>query len=132
MHPKEFRYSPEHIWLKDEGNGQFRIGITYHYQGQLKSVVYLDLPGVGSALRCGEPFGAIESSKINTDLISPISGTVTAVNDAVTAKPGLINKDPYGAGWLMLAHSPGTNAGTSLLSADEYLAAVSSEAEAGQ
>ena len=131
MHPKELKYSLEHIWLKDEGGGQFRLGITYRYQEQLKSVVYLELPNAGSEIRCGEPFGTIESSKASTDLTSPVSGTVIASNASVVGKPGLINKDPYGEGWLVLIQAQDANAGRALLSASEYLAATSNNTDSG-
>ena len=127
MHPKELRYSPEHIWLKDEGEGRFRLGLTYRYQEQVKSVVYLELPGTRYELRRGEPFGAIESSKVSTDLISPIDGVVITANTSVAEKPGLVNKDPYGEGWLVLVQSSDTKTGQTFMSADEYLAAVSGE-----
>ncbi len=129
MHPKELRYSLEHIWLKDEGSGQFRLGITYRYQDQLKSVVYLELPSTGSNVRRGEPFGTIESSKASTDLTSPISGTVIAANASVVGKPGLVNKDPYGEGWLVLIQASDADAAHSLMSASEYLAATSNKAD---
>jgi len=131
MHPQELKYSPEHLWLKNEGNGQFRLGVTDRYQLQIKSVVYLELPQAGRTLQCGEPFGAIESSKVSTDLVSPVDGTVVAMNAAVIANPSLINKDPYGEGWLVLVQLPGAEISQSLLSADEYLASVSNEAETG-
>jgi len=131
MHPKELRYSPEHIWLRDEGSGQFRLGITYRYQEQLKALVYLELPPAGRELKCGEPFGAIESSKASVDLISPIDGTVVVANAAAIQKPGLVNADPYGEGWLVLVRSPEAGGGKSLMSADAYLAAISRETESG-
>jgi len=131
MHPKELKYSLEHIWLKDEGNCQFRLGFTYRYQEQIKSLVYLELPPVGHELKHGEPFGAIESSKVSTDLISPVDGVVSAVNTALVGKPGLVNRDPYGEGWLMLVQLPDTGAVSNLLSADQYLAAASNEADTG-
>ncbi len=124
MHPKDLKYSPEHLWLKEEGDGRFRLGITYRYQEQLKSVVYLDLPRSGAALKRGQPFGAIESSKISTDLIMPISGSVIEANAAVIEKPGLVNKDPYGAGWLMVIQPGAANELKKLWSADQYLAAT--------
>ena len=131
MHPKELRYSLEHVWIKDEGDNQFRLGLTYRYQEQIKSVVYLELPSTGSILKHDEPFGAIESSKISTDIISPINGTVIAANSAVLEKPGLINKDPYGAGWLLLIQASDMKEVTSLLTASEYLAAATGDAGAG-
>ncbi len=127
MHPKELKYSPEHLWVKDEGEGRFRLGVTYRYQEQIKSVVYLELPRPGAELKQGEPFGAIESSKVSTDLTSPLSGTVLEVNDAAVDKPGLVNKEPYGQGWLVLLQSSCADELKTLLSADEYLEATAGE-----
>ncbi len=127
MHPRDLKYSPEHIWIKDEGNGRLRLGLTYRYQEQIKSVVFLELPRVGAELRRGEPFGAIESSKVSADITAPVSGTVAEVNSAVIEKPGLVNKDPYGEGWLMVIQPSAPGELRSLLSAAEYLAATSNE-----
>jgi len=131
MHPDGLKYSPQHIWLKDEGNGNLRLGITYYYQEQLKSVVFLELPGVGAELKRGEPFATIESSKVSTDLTSPVSGTVIDANLSVTEKPGLINKDPYGQGWLLVVRPSQPDELKSLLSAAKYLAIASGEAGEG-
>lgn len=131
MDPKELMYSHEHIWLKDEGSRQFRMGLTYRYQEQIKSLVYLELPQVGCEVVCGEPFGAVESSKVSTDLVSPVDGAVTAVNDAVVAKPGLVNRDPYGEGWLVVVQIPEGKEAPYLLSSDQYLAAVTSDDKGG-
>ena len=131
MHPDGLKYSPQHIWLKDEGNGNLRLGITYYYQEQLKSVVFLELPGVGAELKLGEPFATIESSKVSTDLTSPVSGTVIDANLSVTEKPGLINKDPYGQGWLLVVRPSQPDELKSLLSAAKYLAIASGEAGEG-
>jgi glycine cleavage system H protein len=127
MHPKELSYSPDHLWLKSEGDGRYRLGITCHYQDKIKSVVFLDLPQAGARLTRGEPFGAIESSKISTDLISPFTGKVLEVNTLVMEKPGLVNKDPYGQGWLVDARPDSPGDMPPLLSAEEYLAAAALE-----
>ena len=131
MHPRDLKYTPEHLWLRDEGQGRFRAGITYRYQEEIKSVVYLDLPRVGLELRRGEPFGALESSKVSTDLTSPISGKVVEVNSAVVEKPGLVNKDPYGAGWLIVIRAGAPDEIKMLLSAEQYLAASGANIDKG-
>ena len=127
MHPENLKYSPDHLWLKEEACGQVRLGLTYHYQDKIKSVVFLDLPRVGTRVAHGEPFGVIESSKISTDLISPVTGIVTEANTAVLDKPGLVNKDPYGQGWLIVVRLDDPAALQSLLSSAQYLAAAASE-----
>jgi glycine cleavage system H protein len=122
MHPNELMYSSQNIWLKIENDGLLRLGITYHYQGQLKNIVFLELRGVSSQIILGEPFGTIESSKTSSDLISPISGKVVGVNPAVLDKPGLINKEPYGHGWMILVQPDKSEGLQSLLSSKEYVA----------
>ncbi len=129
MHPENLKYSSDHIWLKEEGEGRYRLGLTYYYQEKIKSVVFLDLPRAGAKLTRGEPFGAIESSKISTDLISPVTGTVIEANPAVLDKPGLVNKDPYGQGWLITIQPDATGELKSLLSSSQYLASASSGIE---
>jgi glycine cleavage system H protein len=129
MHPDNLLYSPEHLWLRDEGNGFYRAGITYRYQDRIKSVVFVDLPEIGSELIRGEPLGAIESSKISTDIMSPISGAVVDVNRSVIEKPGLINKDPYGDGWLLLVQPADSSEIESLWFAAEYLKSTAEQNE---
>ena len=132
MHPKDLKYSPCHLWLKSENDGLYRMGITHYYQEKIKSIVFLDLPGAGTSLTLGEPFGAMESSKISSDIISPLTGSVVSVNASVVQKPGLVNKDPYGEGWLMVVRPSKPGELSLLLSADEYLAAASSDTGGGQ
>lgn len=124
MHPDNLLYSPEHIWLKKEDDGNVRLGITYHYQAQLKNIVYLDLPEVGAQLQRSQPFASLESSKSAVDLPSPVSGTVIETNKALQGKPGVVNKDPYGEGWMLLVKPTTTGEINSLLSADKYVASV--------
>ncbi len=120
MHPKELRYSPEHVWVKPEGE-HVRLGLTDFYQGQLHSIVYVELPPPGRELQRGAPFGSIESSKTTSDLVSPLSGRVLQTNAALAEKPGLINKEPYGAGWLLLVKPGKPEELKSLLTAEAYL-----------
>lgn len=129
MHPDNLLYSPENLWLRDEGNGLYRAGMTYRYQDRLKSVVFIDLPKLGSEIVRGEPLGVVESSKISTDIVSPISGAVMDVNQNVIDKPGLINKEPYGEGWLLLIQPSDTSEVESLWSARKYLDATKENGE---
>jgi len=124
MHPSELLYSLDHIWCKKEADGNIRLGITYYYQEQLKTIVYVELLPAGSRIKRGDPFGSIESSKASTDMLSPLSGMVVAVNTAIPEKPVLVNKDPYGQGWLLLVEPSHTEELKSLLSSQEYLASV--------
>lgn len=109
------RYSIDHEWLED--GEPARVGITTVAADALGEVVFVDLPEVGAQVEAGEPCGELESTKSVSDLVSPVSGTVVAVNEAVVDEPGTINEDPYGAGWLFTVT---VSAEGNLLSAQDY------------
>ena len=94
-------YSDDHVWVAVEGS-LVRIGITDYAQKKLGEIVFAELPDVGSEVKRKESFGTLESVKAVSDLISPMSGTVKEVNSEITDNPELLNKDPYGKGWLMV------------------------------
>jgi glycine cleavage system H protein len=98
--PDQRRYTKTHEWLTVDGK-TVTIGITDFAQSQLGDVVFLELPSPGRKLAARESFGVVESVKAASDLYSPIAGRVSEVNDKLTAKPELINSDPYGDGWIM-------------------------------
>ena len=93
-------YTKTHEWLEVEGK-TVTAGITDFAQSQLGDVVFLELPNPGRKLEAGESFGVVESVKAASDLYSPVSGRVSAVNDKLAGKPELINSDPYGDGWIL-------------------------------
>jgi glycine cleavage system H protein len=95
-----FRFTASHEWVRVEGSTA-TVGITEHAQAQLGDVIFLELPEVGAHLAAGAKFGAIESVKAASDLYSPVSGTVEAVNGALNDHPELVNSDPYGEGWML-------------------------------
>ena len=95
-----YHFSKTHEWVS-ESTGKARIGITDYAQSQLGDVIYVELPKVGTEITAGGKFGVIESVKAASDLYSPASGTVTAVNDALARSPELINNDPFGDGWML-------------------------------
>jgi glycine cleavage system H protein len=97
--PGDLRYSPEHEWVRVEGT-RARIGITDYAQDALGDIVFVDLPSVDSAVEKGGQFGEVESTKSVSEIYAPVSGTVAAVNEALTSNPELINQDPYGEGWI--------------------------------
>lgn len=100
--PEGLRYSAEHEWVSDpDGGGVVRIGITDFAQDALGDVVYVDLPEVGTEITAGTTVGEVESTKSVSDLYAPVSGTVTARNEALEADPAQVNTDPYEGGWLM-------------------------------
>ena len=121
MHPNELLYSPEHIWCKQEPDGNVRLGMTYHYQEQLKNIVFIDLPKIGALVKKGERFASFESSKTAADLTSPISGTVLETNPLLQDKPGTVNKEPYGAGWMLMVKPSHPEELDCLLSAKAYI-----------
>ncbi|HEY7007895.1 MAG TPA: glycine cleavage system protein GcvH [Jatrophihabitantaceae bacterium] len=100
--PSELKYTAEHEWVRVEGGSQtVRVGITDYAQQALGDVVYVSLPDVGSEVSAGAACGEVESTKSVSDLYAPVSGTVTARNDALDQQPELINSDPYGDGWVL-------------------------------
>ncbi len=99
--PEGLRYTENHEWIAVE-DGKVKVGITDYAQDALGDVVFVDLPDVGAAVVGGEPFAEIESTKSVADVYAPISGTVTAVNDALVDAPELINSDPYGESWFVV------------------------------
>ena len=99
--PEGLRYTKDHEWAKLEGK-RARIGITDFAQDQLTDVVYVELPPNGKTVKKGEPIGTVESVKAVSEIFAPISGTVVDVNKALVDKPELVNKDPYGEGWMVV------------------------------
>ena len=101
MIPEDLRYTDAHEWVRDLGDGVVRIGITDHAQSQLGDVVFVQLPAVGDEVAAGASVGEVESTNSVSDIYSPVSGTVAAVNDALEANPELVNSGPSEAGWML-------------------------------
>ncbi len=105
-HPDDLRYTTDHEWVRaapgspDSGPGVVRVGITAYAQDALGDVVYVSLPEVGATVTEGQSCGEVESTKSVSDVFSPLSGEVVAVNEALEANPELVNTDPYGEGWM--------------------------------
>ena len=98
--PEGLFYTKEHEWAKIAGKTA-RIGITAHAAKELGDVVFVELPEVGKAIVQDKPFGVVESVKAVSDLFAPLSGKVTARNEALTGEPAKVNADPYGEGWMV-------------------------------
>ncbi|WP_027717073.1 glycine cleavage system protein GcvH [Desulfovirgula thermocuniculi] len=122
------RYTREHEWLLVEG-GRGRVGITDYAQESLGDVVYVELPGVGDKVVQGEPFGVVESVKAASDLYAPVSGVVVEVNEALKESPELVNRDPYGEGWMILVEMADEGELEKLLTAEEYEKLLAGEGE---
>jgi glycine cleavage system H protein len=101
-YPENLRYTKEHEWAVAEGDGTVRVGITDFAQDALGDVVYVDLPEEEAEVRAGEPFGEVESTKSVSDLFSPVTGRVVGRNAALAETPELVNRDPYGEGWMVV------------------------------
>jgi glycine cleavage system H protein len=98
--PEGLLYAESHEWVKHEGN-RVTIGITDYAQGQLKDIVYVELPEIGLEVKKGESIGVVESVKTVADLFSPVTGKVVETNVALKNSPQFINEDPYGKGWIV-------------------------------
>ncbi len=96
--PANLKYAKSHEWVSVTGDTA-RIGISDHAQHELTDVVFVELPAVGRKVKAGEACAVVESVKTASDVYSPVSGEIVAVNQTVVDQPGLVNTDPYGAGW---------------------------------
>jgi glycine cleavage system H protein len=130
VYPDDLKYTAEHEWIKVEGS-RGRIGITTFAQDQLGDVVYVELPKVGSSVTQFAVFGVIDSVKASSDLYSPVTGTVVAVNDSLNDNPEQVNKDPYGAGWMLEVELAEPSQVDGLMTAEAYQAQISSQGSSG-
>ncbi|OGN94256.1 MAG: glycine cleavage system protein H [Chloroflexi bacterium RBG_13_50_10] len=101
MNPKEYKYTVEHEWICPESKNKGKVGLADYAQSQLGDIVFLDLPAPGTQVKQGKKMGEVESVKAVSDIFAPVSGQVLELNQTVIDEPGLVNKDPYGAGWLV-------------------------------
>jgi glycine cleavage system H protein len=118
-YPAELRYTREHEWAKVEGK-RARVGITHYAQDQLGDVVFVELPKVGAKVAQMQTFGVVESVKAVSDLFAPLSGVVVEVNQELTQQPERVNRDPYGAGWLIVVELANPAEAEKLMSAQQY------------
>lgn len=100
MTPSDRKYTKSHEWVKVEGEGAV-VGITDHAQAALGDITFMDFPAVGKVVEQGGECGVIESVKAASDIYAPIGGTVAEANAAINTDPAIVNKDPYGKGWLV-------------------------------
>ena len=99
--PADLRYAKSHEWVRPEADGTVTIGITDYAQNSLGDITYVQAPKVGAVLAAGAVFGVVESVKAASDLYAPVAGTVVAVNPALDGAPETVNREPYGAGWMV-------------------------------
>ncbi len=121
--PENVKYTSEHEWIRLEGEVAY-IGITDYAQDQLGDIVFVDIQTVGETLAAGEVFGTIEVVKTISDLFLPVGGEVLEQNEALADQPELVNKDPYGEGWLIKIKPDSKANFASLLDAEAYKALV--------
>ncbi len=121
--PTNVKYTAEHEWIRVEGEVAY-VGITDYAQEQLGDIVFVDIPSVGDTLESGEVFGTIEVVKTISDLFLPVGGEVLEQNEALEEQPELVNKDPYGEGWLIKIKPAADADFSALLDADAYKAVI--------
>ena len=119
--PKDYRYLESHEWHKQDADGTITLGITHFAADELTDITYVALPKVGDKVTRGGRWGEIESVKATSDLYTGVGGTITAVNNDLAANPGLVNSDPYNAGWMIKIKPDNAGDFSSLLSVDDYL-----------
>ena len=118
--PDDLKYSETSEWLRLEGD-QARVGITDFAQHELTDIVYVEPPEVGSTVTKGEEFGVVESVKAAADFYAPVTGEIVEVNEQLNDSPDLMNKDPYGDGWMVLIKLNNPSELETLLSKDAYV-----------
>lgn len=121
--PSELRYTNDHEWIKTEGNTAL-VGITDFAQGELGDIVFVEIETVGNHLEKGSTFGTIEAVKTVSDLFLPVSGKVLEMNSRINETPELINKDPYGDGWLIRVEMDDPSQVNDLMDAGAYTAMI--------
>jgi len=123
MYPQELLYTKEHEWIRvDESIGT--IGITDHAQKELGDIVFVELPRVGDQVTANESFGTVESVKAVSEIYSPVTGEVTAINPRLQSTPELLNADPHGDAWLIRVRLTDRREIESLMTADDYEAYI--------
>jgi glycine cleavage system H protein len=115
----ELKYTKDHEWVKVEKN-LARIGITDHAQTELTEIVFVELPASGKDVKAGEVLGNVESVKTVSEVFSPVSGVVKDANGKLVDSPELLNKDPYGHGWVAVVEMSDPSELSALMNADEY------------
>ncbi len=124
--PADLRYTKSHEWMRTLPDGTVEIGITDHAQQSLGDLVFVEVPEAGRRLAAGDACAVVESVKAASDVYSPLPGEVAAGNPELATQPELINKDPYGAGWILRLKPSGAGAAAGSLDAAGYEAVVAS------
>lgn len=125
--PAELKYTREHEWVRDEGNGEYTVGITEHAQETLGDMVFVDLPDVGNVVDAGDDCAVVESVKAASDIYAPLSGEIIAVNEDLNDSPELVNEQPYQDGWIFRIKISDEAELADLIDADSYIALITEE-----
>lgn len=125
--PEQLLYTKSHEWIRKEDDGSIVVGITDHAQEALGDMVFVELPEPDAQVQAGADLAVVESVKAASDIYAPVSGRVTAVNDALADSPESINSDPYGDGWFLRLAPADVAELDALLSAADYAAVVAAE-----
>ena len=125
--PDDVRYTEDHEWARVEGE-KTKAGICDYAQDQLGDIVYVELPQVGDTFNKGQEFGTVESVKAVAELYMPIGGTILAVNPALDDSPELVNKEPYGEGWMIEVQPVDAGEFEALMTKDVYLETLKGQA----
>lgn len=126
MYPEDLKYTTDHEWVRAVSETTVRFGITEYAQEALGDIVYVSLPDVGATIAAGDACGEVESTKSVSDLFAPVTGTVSARNEALGATPEVVNADPYGEGWMVEVEVADQEQLASLLDSAGYAAHVAS------
>lgn len=118
--PEDFRFSRDHEWAHDEGDGTVTIGISYHAQDALGDIVFVELPAEGDEFQKGADLGVVESVKTVSDIYAPVSGEIVAINDELEDAPELVNESPYDTGWIVRIRMSNPNELEELMDAEGY------------
>ncbi len=125
--PDDLRYTKSHEWIRREEDGTLTVGITHHAQELLGDLVFVEVPEAGIEVDEGDDVAVVESVKAASDVYAPVAGEIVAANEALSETPELINKDPYGEGWIFRIKPLDEGAWDSLMDADAYTELVESD-----
>lgn len=118
--PDNLKYTHEHEWIKDNGDGTATIGITDFAQSELGDIVFVEIEDIGFTFSQDEAFGNVEAVKTVSELYAPVDGEIAEINEELEDNPELVNEDPYGEGWMVKIKVTNPSQLDSLLSADDY------------
>ena len=125
--PGDLKYTKDHEWVRVEEDGTVKVGITDHAQNALGDLVYIEPPEVGASVAAGDSCSVVESVKAASDVYSPIGGEIIAANEALADAPEIVNRDPYGEGWLFSMRPGDSTEIEALMDADAYQALLDEE-----